>query len=76
MQKLLCLSCILMSGTAMAMNVPTGDSQSNLSVRNRDPLTVEGSVTNTTVGTYGQMTVQNGGKAYNTTVGLSKWCCR
>ena len=69
MQKLLCLSCILMSGTAMAMNVPTGDSQSNLSVRNRDPLTVEGSVTNTTVGTYGQMTVQNGGKAYNTTVG-------
>lgn len=69
MQKLFCLSCILMSGTAMAMNVPTGDSQSNLSVRNRDPLTVEGSVTNTTVGTYGQMTVQNGGQAEVTTVG-------
>lgn len=68
MQKLLCLSFILMSGTAMAMNVPANTSQSNLNVRNGDPLTVEGSVTNTTVGTYGQMTVQNGGSADTTTV--------
>lgn len=69
MQKLLCLSCVLMSGTALALDVPTGDSLSDYNVRNGDPLTVEGSVTNTTVGTYGQMTVRNGGLADTTTVG-------
>ena len=58
-----------MSGTAMAMDVPQGETISDYNVRNGDPLTVEGTATNTTVGTYGKMTVQNGGKADTTTVG-------
>lgn len=69
MQKLLCLSCLLMSGTAMALDVPTGETLSDYSVRNGDPLTVEGSASNTSIGTYGKMTVQNGGSAYTTIVG-------
>ena len=69
MQKLLCLSCILMSGTAMALDVPSGETLSDYTVRNGDPLTVEGSAENTNVGTYGQMTVRDGGFANMTTVG-------
>ena len=69
MQKLLCLSCLLMSGTAMALDVPTGESVSDYNVRNGDPLTVEGTAFNTTIGTYGQMTVRDGGLADTTTVG-------
>lgn len=69
MQKLLCLSCILMSGTAMALDVPSGETLSDYTVRNGDPLTVEGSAENANVGTYGQMTVRDGGFANMTTVG-------
>ena len=69
MQKLLCLSCLLMSGTALALDVPSGTSKTGLSVSSNNPLTVEGNVSNTTVGTYGKMTVQSGGQADTTTVG-------
>lgn len=69
MKKILCLSLMLMSSTAMARDIASGDSASGLQVSSNDPLTVEGSVTNTTVGTYGQMTVRDGGQADTTTVG-------
>ena len=69
MKKILCLSLMLMSSTAMARDVANGDSASGLQVSSNEPLTVEGSVTNTTVGTYGQMTVRDGGQADTTTVG-------
>ena len=65
----LSLSYVLMSGVALATDVPAGTSKTGLSVSSNNPLTVEGNVTNTTVGTYGKMTVQSGGTANTTTVG-------
>ncbi len=69
MKKILCLSLMLMSSTAMAREIASGDSASDLQVSSNDPLIVRGSVTNTTVGSYGQMTVRDGGTADTTTVG-------
>lgn len=69
MKKILCLSLMLMSSTAMAREIASGDSASDLQVSSNDPLIVRGSVTNTTVGSYGQMTVRDGGIADTTTVG-------